>query len=138
MSKTLKKKRLVETVVECQKILPFRKFSRTDIANDFIPGSYNVPENIRKIRLEEYNGRCISRHVKPTFSNSEIKKIPSFIGIKSLLSTERVTLTTCAFTPTLPYPATQYDTTYTRMKNFQDILKQRELLYGPLWCDQGV
>ena len=24
------------------------------------------------------------------------------------------------------------------MKNFQDILKQRELPYGPLWCDQGV
>ena len=74
LSKTSKKtKRSVETVVECQKILPFRKFSRADIANDFIPGSYNVPENIRKIRLEEYNAWCISRHVKPTFSNSEIK-----------------------------------------------------------------
>ena len=24
------------------------------------------------------------------------------------------------------------------MKNFQDILKQPELPYGPLWCDQGV
>ena len=24
------------------------------------------------------------------------------------------------------------------MKNFQDILKQHELPYGPLWCDQGV
>ena len=24
------------------------------------------------------------------------------------------------------------------MKNFQDISKQRELPYGPLWCDQGV
>ena len=50
LSKTSKKtKRSVETVVECQEILPFRKFSRADIANDFIPGSYNVPENIRKI-----------------------------------------------------------------------------------------
>ena len=133
-----KQKRSVETVIECQKILPFRKFSRVDIANDFIPGSYNVPENIRKIRLEEYNAWCISRHVKPTFLNSGIKKIPSFIGIKSLLSTERVTLTTCAFTPILPYPVTQYDTIYTGMKNFQDILKQPELPYGPLWCDQGV
>ena len=125
------KKRSVETVLEC-------KFSRADIANDFIPGSYNVPENIRKILLEEYDAWCISRHVKPTLSNSEIKKIPSFIGIKSLLSTERVTLTTCAFTPILPYPATQYGTIYTCMKNFQDILKQRELPYGPLWCDPDV
>ena len=24
------------------------------------------------------------------------------------------------------------------MKNFLDILKQRELPYGPLWCDQYV
>ena len=109
----IEKKRLVETVLKCQKILPFRKFSRADIANDFIPGSYNVPENIRKIRLEKYNAWCISRHVKPTFLNSEIKKIPSFIGIQSLLSTERVTLTACAFTPILPYPTTQDDTIYT-------------------------
>ena len=47
--------------------------------------------------------------------------------MKSLLSTERVPLTTCDFTPILPYPATQYDTIYTCMKNFQDILKQLEL-----------
>ena len=42
------------------------------------------------------------------------------------------------FYPILPYPTTQFDTIYTCMKKFQDILKQRELPYGPLWSDQGV
>ena len=58
----------------------------------------------------------------------KIKKIPSFIGIKNLLSKQKVTLTIRAFTPILPYPSTQFDTIYICMKNFQDILKQRKLL----------
>ena len=52
---------------------------------------------------------------------------------KSLLSKQKATLTKI-----LPNPTTQFETIYTCMKNFQDILKQCELPYGPLWSDQGV
>ena len=38
----------------------------------------------------------------------------------------------------LPFPATTYDDVYTTMVNFQDILKQKQRLYGPLLCDEGV
>ena len=119
------------------RILPFRKCSRAEIADNFKPISYKVLENIAQLRQEEYNAWCSSRHIKP-ISDSEKNKIPSFIGIKSLLSKQKVTLTTSAFTSILPYPATQFDTICTCMKNFQNILKQRELPYGPLWSDQVV
>ena len=58
--------------------------------------------------------------------------------IKSSLSKQKVTLTTSTFTPILPYRATRFDTIYTCMKNFEDLLKQRELLYGSLSCNHGV
>ena len=56
-----------------------------EIADNFTPGNYKVPENITQLRQEEYNAWCISRHIKP-ISDSEKNKIPSFVGIKSLLS----------------------------------------------------
>ena len=42
------------------------------------------------------------------------------------------------FTPIIPYPATEYDTIFTAMRNFQDVLRQKDQNYGPLWCDKGV
>ena len=56
-----------------------------EIADNFAPGNYKVPENITQLRQEEYNAWCISHHIKP-ISDSEKNKIPSFVGIKSLLS----------------------------------------------------
>ena len=47
-------------------------------------------------------------------------------------------ITRIAFTPIIPHPATEYDTINTTMKNFQDVLLQKNLQYGPLWCDEGV
>ena len=41
-------------------------------------------------------------------------------------------------TPILPNPATEYKTIFTCMKNFQDVLQQRNLDYGPLCCDKGI
>ena len=36
------------------------------------------------------------------------------------------------------YPATEYDTIFTTMINYQDVLKQKERENGPLWSDEGV
>ena len=107
------------------------------MADNFTVGSYKVPENITQLWHKKYNAWCISRHIK-LISDSEKSKTLSFVGIKSLLSKQKVSLTISSFTPILPYPATQFDTICTCMENFQDILKQRELPYGPLWSDQAV
>ena len=40
--------------------------------------------------------------------------------------------------PIVPYPATEFDTIYTVMINFQDVLRQKGLRCGTLWSDEGV
>ena len=47
-------------------------------------------------------------------------------------------ITRFAFIPIIPHPATEYDTIFRRMRNFQDVFLQRDLVYGPLWCNEGV
>ena len=67
------------------------------------------------------------------------KGIPSFTAVNSVLNDATVTPTNIAFTPILlPYPATDYDSIYTTMINFQDVLRQKEQSSGALWCDEGV
>ena len=38
----------------------------------------------------------------------------------------------------ISYPATDFDTIYTCIINFQDVALQKGLESGPLWCDEGV
>ena len=64
--------------------------------------------------------------------------VPSFTAVTSLLDTSVCSVTNCAFTPILPYPATQFDTMFTTMINFQDVLQQKGCESGPLWSDEGV
>ena len=58
--------------------------------------------------------------------------------MKSLVSVQEHTLTKCAFIPILSYPATEKDSIFTTMVNFQDVLKQKQLDSGPLLSDEGV
>ena len=78
----------------------------------------------------------LARHKTSTLTN-EIK-VPSFVAMKSPLSTVNVKIIENAFTPIIPHPATDFSTIYTCMKNYQDILNQRNVPYGPLWCDKGI
>ena len=64
--------------------------------------------------------------------------IQSFAAVKRLLVSSTRFITKCAFTPILPYPATEYDVIFTTMVNFQDVLKQKECQSGPLWSDEEV
>ena len=58
--------------------------------------------------------------------------IPTFTAINSYLGDKPIIKTKIAFTPILPYVATEYDTIHTTMCNFQDVLRQRNQSYGPL------
>ena len=66
------------------------------------------------------------------------QNVPSFSAMNSLLHEGKHFLTKIAFTPIIPYPATDYDTIFTCMRNYQDVLEQKCHKYGPLWCDEGV
>ena len=82
--------------------------------------------------------RYITQQHLPEYSNCKETGVPSFTAFNSLLVETSYQLTNIAFTPIIPYPATEYDTINTCMKNFQDVLQQKQLPYGPLWCDEGV
>ena len=58
--------------------------------------------------------------------------------MNSLLTLESRATTRVAFTPIIPHPAIEFDTIHTAMVNFQDVLLQKGLPYGPLWSDEGV
>lgn len=66
--------------------------------------------------------------------------LPSFIATCSQLrgNISAPKITELSFIPVLPYKSTSMDSIYTTMKNFQDVLKQRNEEYGALWCDEGV
>ena len=71
-------------------------------------------------------------------NESKIQWVPSFRSMKSLLSKVQVRVSYIAFTPILPFPATDYDSINTVLVNFQDVLAQKQQPYGALWCDEGV
>ena len=55
-----------------------------------------------------------------------------------LLGDEVVTKTSIGFTPIFPHPITDFESVYTVMRHFQDVIKQKEQTCGPLWCDEVV
>ena len=55
--------------------------------------------------------------------------------MSSFLHDTSATKTKIAFTPILPYVATEYDTIHIVMCN---VLLQNAQSYGPLWCNEGV
>ena len=121
---------------DCQKVLPFQKLARGKIPDNLEIGKLNIPENVKKCVTVDFKLWVLAHYKVPLLTN-EIKT-PSFIAMKSLISTVNVEILKCAFTPIIPRPATEYSTIYTRMKNYQDTLNQRNIPYGPLWCDEGV
>ena len=43
-----------------------------------------------------------------------------------------------SFVPILPYVATEMNTIFTSMLNFQEVMKQKNAMSGGLWSDKGV
>ena len=61
---------------------------------------------------------------RSTIASHNVKSIQSHNATKSLLRTQVKSITQHAFTHIIPYPATEQDTVYTCMKNFQNVLIQ--------------
>ena len=67
------------------------------------------------------------------------RNLPSFIAVESKLDATQIqSLTEICFIPILHHRSTTMDSIYTTMKNFQDVLYQRNESSGALWCDEGV
>ena len=73
--------------------------------------------------LLDYDVWCSVRY----FGRKTVSRyLASFSDINSLLSDEVVTKTSIWFTPILPHPITDFESVYTVMRSFQDVLKQKE------------
>ena len=64
--------------------------------------------------------------------------VPSFQAVTSFFDVKPNVITRFAVTPIIPPPVTEYDTIFTCMMNFQDLLLQRDLECGSLWCGEGI
>ena len=78
-----------------------------------------------------------NRYQSQSDHENELSTIPSFAAANSLLSIDSKPVTRIAFTPIIPYPATEFNTIYTAMVNFQDV-SQKKMKYEPLWSDEGA
>ena len=76
--------------------------------------------------------------IKTSKYHNTIRTSQQFQEVNSFFDVKPNVITRFAFTPIIPHLATEYDTIFTCMRNFQDVLLQRDLEYGPLWCDEGV
>ena len=136
-------KKALNEMLHCQKLIRAGKLgNRGQIPENFLPGEpYKAGDTENSSNLD-YTTWIMTRYVTkshlPEYSSCEKPSIPSFTATNSILDHTQHPLTNIAFTPIILYPATEYDTINTCMRNFQDVLSQNDLEYGPLWCDEGV
>ena len=125
--------KVLDHILPCQKLEKATNMGkRGEIGSDFkTTGFFNdaVLDDTKK------NIRIWSASRSKVFGPSNV---PSFVAVNSLFADPFDAITRFAFTPVIPHPATEYDTIFTAMRNFQDVLMQKNQEYGPLWCDEGV
>ena len=136
--------RSLDKEIGAQKLLCYHKPKRRcTLSSNFLPSSdSSTLTEIRKVGRELDLVWFLSRFLKdsnvPQLEFPDEVEIPSRNAFMSALASHPSYRTFTGFTPILPYPATQYDSIYTSMVNFQDVLHQLNLQEGSLWCDEGV
>ena len=70
--------------------------------------------------------------------SSQEQVMPSWSAFNSLITDEKVVPKIIGFLPVLPYPITKYETVYTALRNFQNVLSQLTQTHLPVTCDEGV
>lgn len=125
---------LASTLLDCQKKVYFKKSCRGEINESFKIGTFVTPKSVEQSERKDF----ITWYMTRKSYSDLVQFVPSWTPTKSLISLKNIVKTNIAFTPIIPYPATEFDTIFTCLKNFQDVLLQKQLPYGPLWCDEGV
>ena len=127
--------RSLNHILECQKLIRGHKFGvRGEIPINYETGTPLNTIDVGNEADKRFRTWLSARSLKDGYTQN----VPSFAAMNSLLFSGHHFLTEICFTPIVPYPATDYDTIFTCMKNFQDVLEQKSQKHGPLWCDEGV
>ena len=109
---------------------------RGEISGSFVP-SKQSSDLQKKLSRKRFLIWSAARSIIFTPGQNEYH-VPSFSSVNSFFLEKVSFITRFAYTPISPHLATEYDTIHTAVKKFQDVLLQRGLDYGPLWCDEGV
>ena len=109
-----KRFRKLPEILSCQALIKAQRGQlRGTIPDKFT--SANLTEISMEDTISDYSLWSLIRYTAKEDSNELIKGIPSFSAVNRLLNDTTVTSTNIAFTPILPYPATDYDSIYTTM-----------------------
>ena len=68
----------------------------------------------------------------------EEQQMPSWSAFDTVITKEQVPERIVGFLPILPFPVTRYDTVYTALKNFQNVLSQLTQNHLAVTCDERV
>ena len=66
------------------------------------------------------------------------QQMPCCSTFNSVVTDEKVPERIIGFLPILPHPVTEYNTVYTALKNFQNVLGQLSQNHLAIACDEGV
>ena len=109
------KKRLLEHIIDCQKIIRRRKFSGREQSLTTFQPSHHI-DHILTIdtSLTHYKTWILACHAGRSqilnFTECASPTIPSYAAMKSLLTNKSYLITRISFTPIIPYTATEFDT----------------------------
>ena len=128
-------KRKFADILPCQVIQKSHLVKGTGgISDSFITTPYS--DNQKCKIYDDYFLWCMARQ---KYIDCEDGSFPSFTATMSALQDPlKFDVTKKSFVPILPYVATEMDTIFTTMLNFQDVLKQKNAMSGALWSDEGV
>ena len=115
-------------------------YRRGSIPEDFVvsTGNFELGESFMKQLDTDYFLWILCRYLARTTTLIGNNFVPSFTAVRCIRHVCNFQRTITSFVPILPFKATERDSVFTTMVNFQDVLKQHGQEYGALWCDEGV
>ena len=129
------KKRSITQKLKCQMIKTFLKAKRGQIPSDFDYTSPAMPGHVINFSRTDF---ISTLHVIGSPWTIQILISHLMLLQKSFVSSVEIIPTLCTFTPRTPHLATQFENIFTCMKNFQDVLLQKNFPHPLLWSDEGV
>ena len=125
--------------LKCQEIVPFSYNQKLPLESTFtveqdLHISQQVVEN--SSTADFILSCCQSVSLEPNKDGFTI--LPSWVGVKSILSSTDVPEMHVGFLPFIPNPVTDYSTEYTSMLNFVKLAKQLDQDALPVFCDECV
>jgi len=110
--------RKLPTVLPCQTLIDIKRGHKPG----YVPPNYVTGlHSIDKSDVSNYD--VWTRYIAKVNASVDLH---SYSAFNSILKSKNPAQSRIAFTPILPYPITDFESVYTVMINFQDVLKQKK------------